>query len=293
MLWTNYHSHCHFCDGKFEPEEYLKRAIDKNMIAYGFSSHAPLPFDAKWCISEGDVGAYVEEVKRLRSSYADHIQVYMGMEVDFIPGVASPKAAKYVVKDLDYTIGSIHFVDRFDNGEPWEVDATYQTFKRGVDEIFGGNVRKAVTRYFALTREMVETSRPDIVGHLDKIKIHNKDGQHFAEFSKWYQVEVLKTLDCIAGAGCIIEINTRGIYKGLTTKPYPSPWILEEILKRKIPVTLNSDTHHPEDIINSFGKTAYLLRELGFKCLRVLLDNQWQDVEFDMDGLRLPQKAQV
>lgn len=45
----------------------------------------------------------------------------------------------------------------------------------------------------------------------------------------------------------------------------------------KIPITISSDAHHPEDLINQFPETAKLLTEIGFKKIGILLDGKWQD----------------
>ena len=63
---------------------------------------------------------------------------------------------------------------------------------------------------------MVETECPDVVGHLDKIKMQNVNGKFFKEEEKWYQEAVIKTLKTIAEKGVIVEVNTRGVYKKAT-----------------------------------------------------------------------------
>ena len=50
MLKTNYHSHSEFCDGKGKLEDYVKSAISKGFDVFGFSGHAPLPFERQRCI---------------------------------------------------------------------------------------------------------------------------------------------------------------------------------------------------------------------------------------------------
>ena len=39
MNWTNFHMHSHYCDGEGELASYVKKAMEKNMYAIGFSSH--------------------------------------------------------------------------------------------------------------------------------------------------------------------------------------------------------------------------------------------------------------
>jgi histidinol-phosphatase (PHP family) len=275
-MWTNYHCHTNFCDGKKPVADVVAAAKARGMIAIGISSHAPLPFPNKWSIKPGMFNTYLEEIKKAKEQNRD-IQVYSGLEVDFIPGKISPLDFK---DRIDYTIGSVHFVN-----DTWEIDNTYDVFVDGLTNMFGGSIRHAVARYYALTREMVSSATPDIVGHMDKIKMHNRGDQFFMEDEPWYREEIDLTLNAIAKAGCIVEVNTRGIYQKKTDTTYPSPWILEEILRKNIPVTISSDAHHPDDLINQFPETARQLIGIGFKKIRILLNGRWTDVAFSEDGI--------
>ena len=40
---TNYHSHCLYCDGRANMEDFIRFAISEGFTSYGISSHAPLP----------------------------------------------------------------------------------------------------------------------------------------------------------------------------------------------------------------------------------------------------------
>ncbi len=69
MYWTNYHSHCHYCDGKYAPEAYIESALQKDVAVYGFSSHAPLPFETTWAMKKEAVTQYVAEIRSLAQKY--------------------------------------------------------------------------------------------------------------------------------------------------------------------------------------------------------------------------------
>ncbi len=125
---------------------------------------------------------------------------------------------------------------------------------------------------------MVREEKPDIVGHLDKIKIQNEKKRLYAESEAWYKMEVFQLLEEISASSCIIEINTRGVYKKKTPDLYPSKWILPAILDMKIPVTLNSDSHHPDEIDLYFEEARNILLKTGFTHKKIMLNNCWQDV---------------
>lgn len=279
-MWSNYHSHCNYCDGKGVLADYAARAESLGMESVGFSSHAPVPFDLKWAMKKVDLKSYLLEIEALRKS--SKIQLYKGLEVDFVPGKVSPNDYK---DQLDYTIGSIHFVDYFSDGKPWEIDGSPIVFRDGLEQIFKGSFEDAIIRYFELTREMIDKACPTIIGHLDKIKIQNHDGEFFSESDSWYQHAVTETLNKIADSGAIVEINTRGLYQKKSHTPYPSPWIIELMRLRNIPITMCSDAHDPKDLTNQFPETAALLFTLGYRKISILRDGSWESVNLTPDGI--------
>lgn len=280
-MWSNFHTHSRYCDGVGELSEYAAQAVASGVTSLGFSSHAPVPFDCAWCMKKENVTAYLDNIEQLKATQPS-LQLYKGMEVDYIPGMVSPSDFRPV---LDYTVGSIHFIDRFPDGKPWEIDGSHTVFLSGLEAIFGNDIRAAITRYFELTREMIINARPEVVGHIDKIKIQNPGNKFFNESDAWYRHEVMKTLDAITGSGMIVEVNTRGLYQKKSTTPYPSPWMLEEILRRNIPITISSDAHHPKDLVNQFEQMAPLLVAIGFRKISILRDGSWQPVTLTPDGL--------
>ena len=137
---------------------------------------------------------------------------------------------------------------------------------------------------------MVQQEPPTVVGHLDKIKIQHEGGHLFSETELWYREEVEETLQTIARAGLVLEANTRGIYKQKTPELYPSRWVLSRARTLNIPLTLNSDAHHPREITAQFTEAAKVLQEVGYTHLHCLYENRWQPFRFTEQGL-LPEPA--
>ena len=84
MQLSNYHSHCTFCDGRSTPEDFIKFAVAHGFRAYGFSSHSPLPFETFWNMSKDDMPEYLTEIERLKKKYSDRLEIYVGLEIDFL-----------------------------------------------------------------------------------------------------------------------------------------------------------------------------------------------------------------
>ena len=273
MSWINHHTHTVFSDGEHKPELYVVHALTKNLPALGFTDHAPVPFDCDWTMPPENLSRYLKEIWRLKKEYAGRIGIFLGMEIDYIPGKVSPDDTFIKDAGLDYLLGAVHFVDAFDDGTPWCVDGTPEGFHLGLKRIFKNDIQLAVSRFFELTREMVETTRPDIVAHLDRFKKHNKSEIYFSEKEDWYREEVEKTLQTIARNGTIMEVNTKML------DPFPSWWILERAFELNIPVHLASDAHHPSEITRFFPETAARLREIGFENIMVFGEAGWQQVK--------------
>ncbi len=279
MHLSNYHSHCSFCDGKGTPEEFLGEAIAQGLDAYGFSSHSPVPFKNSWSLLSEKVGDYMKAIQELKETHSDTIEVYCGMEVDYIPEKIGPQFPFIQELNLDYTIGSVHYIDHYEDGKPWCVDGSYKGFVKGLNEIYNGDVKTVVTRYFELLEEMVETSTPTIVGHMDRIR--RQQGELFSEEEDWYRKALTSLLDTVAESGIYIEVNTKGIFSHKLPQPYPSLWVLKEIQKREIPLILGSDCHHPTEIVAEFDKALELAQEAGFKEVYMLLEGEWQPIGLD------------
>lgn len=284
MPWTNYHSHSHYCDGKEAPELHIQAAIEKGFLAFGCSSHAYVPFEQSWSMKKEQEEAYCKEIKDLKEKYQGAIDIYLSLEVDYIPGMIGAGQMKEKL-GLDYTVGSVHFVDAFENGRPWAIDGTLIRFEQGLEEKYQGDIEAAVKRYYALSQQMLEEDCPEVLGHMDKIKMHNKGEKYFEETDKWYQETVLNFLESVRESGTIVEVNTRGLYKKKCSTPYPSPWILKHMQQMQIPIMLNSDSHHPDDIDKFFPETTQLLHEIGFRKMRILLGGEWQNRDFDRNGI--------
>ena len=272
-MLTNYHSHSHYCDGKGTLEQQVQGAIAQGLRAFGFSSHCPVPFENKWSMKAERLVDYLAETKALKEQYEGQIELYMGLEVDFLPETLGPKNFPM----LDYCVGSVHYVGLNQFGQPWEIDGSSVEFLECLDALYGGDIRVVIQKYYSIIRQMIETDPPQIMGHLDKIKMHNAARALFDESESWYEAEVEHTLQTIAASGIIVEINTRGNYKR-DLDLYPSPWIIKRMKELQIPICINSDSHRPEEITASFPLAYQRAQAAGYEEVRVLLGGKWQDV---------------
>jgi len=262
----NLHTHSNFCDGKEPPENYVKKAIELDFHTLGFSSHAPVPFENHFSIKDDRLEVYFQTIRDLKLRYQDKTQILLSLEMDYIPGITQNFAELKHQGNLDYVIGGVHLIRNQDKEKLWFIDGPFpDKYDDGLITVFNGHARKGVKAYYSQIIEMIATQKPDIIAHLDKIKMHNKN-RYFSEEEGWYKDLVWKTLNYISKeTNCIVEVNTRGLYKKRCDTFFPGPDILEQIHHLNIPITLSSDAHKPEELNKYYGEALELLRDIGFK----------------------------
>lgn len=275
MNLTNYHSHCSFCDGRAPLEEFVKEAISQGFYSYGVSSHAPLPFSTQWTMEWEQMEAYLDEFKNLRSKYADEIELYVGLEIDYLNEESNPSVARFTELPLDYRIGSVHLL--YDAaGEVVDIDCSPAVFKERVDRHFNGDVLRVVRMYFDRLFRMVELGGFDILGHADKMH-YNASCYHPGLLDEpWYEALMKDYFSLVASRGYLVEINTKA-YDSLGTF-YPNSRYWELMKEYQIKVLVNSDAHYPERINAGRMEALRLLQAKGFATVAELHQGSWREV---------------
>ncbi|GAX87670.1 histidinol-phosphatase [Lebetimonas natsushimae] len=237
------HNHTPLCKhATGNPEEYVKKAIEKNIKIYGFADHASMEFDEQYRMSFSDMPKYEKEIKSLKEKYKDKIKILLGYEVDFTPYVDK----RVLERNVDYLIGSVHFLDNwgFDNPE-----FIKEWHNRDVDDIY--------EEYFSKIQDLAKSRLFDIVGHLDLVKVFGfKPKKNIKDIAKNAIKEIKK-------AGMAVEINTAGLRKPVK-EIYPSTKLLEMIRDEGIDITFSSDAHKPEDVGYKINEVIKMAKNLGF-----------------------------
>ena len=274
MFKTNYHSHSKFCDGTGALEEYVISAINRNFDAFGFSGHAPLPYENDWSIQKSDLATYLNEGKHLKKIYKDTIELKIGLEIDYIDEFSHPGNQFFKDLNLDFIIGSVHLLKEKKSGEYLAVDYKKSEIEKLISDTYNGNARLLVKEYYNKIRTMSDTGGFDIVGHLDVVKKTNINSIYFDETETWYKDEIENTLQCISKNNQIIEVNTGQVLND-PSRIYPSPWILKRANEYNIPVMLNSDAHRPDRIDNYLEEAKLMIINAGYSEIKVFIDNIW------------------
>ncbi len=273
-----YHSHSFFCDGKNSIDQMVQSAFDKGMAAIGISSHAPLKIENPWSLKLEETDNYYKEIDQAKIKYSNKIMVFKSLEIDFIPGLTYDFDFFRKGGNLDYTIGSIHLVLSPQTNKIWFIDGEKKQCIDSLQDAFNGNVRMAIEQFYAQTREMILQQKPTIIGHLDKVMMHLTD-QGIDTQSDWYLDQIEQTLNLIKLQGCIVEVNTRGIYRKKHPTTFPSPDILKQMLNREIPIVISTDAHHVDDLTAEYQSTRLNLIQMGFRHQSYFDGRTWTQID--------------
>ncbi len=251
MTFYDLHVHTTFCDGKATPEEMIEAALSMGCERIGFSAHAPMSYDS-YALPREREAEYRQEITRLREAYRGRIDVLCGLEVDLF--------SYPVEKPYDYIIGSVHaFSQTAPDGSRVSVDGPVDAFEAVIERDFGGDPYAACEDYFASVARLGEL-KPDIIGHFDLIRKHNRGARYFDETSPRYLSAARAAVDALLPLGVPFEVNTGGIFRGYRETPYPAAPILAYILKHGGRVILTGDAHLPEGLCFEFEKWAEYVR---------------------------------
>jgi histidinol-phosphatase (PHP family) len=155
---TDYHIHTTYSDGKAAPEEYIEPAIAAGISEIGFSEHLALfKENQDWVMNPQNIVTYLEYLDYLKSK-TDNLIIKKGLEVDYIEGKENETGVFLDGFDLDYRIGSVHYL-----GE--------RTVDEGPDFYTGKNFDRLFESYFEMVGNAVASGLFDIIGHCDLIRI--------------------------------------------------------------------------------------------------------------------------
>ena len=262
MITQNLHTHSTWDDGKNTVEEMILAARAAGLTSVGLSLHSPMPFENDWAAREGDLAAYIGEVRRLRDQYAGVIRVYLGVEWDVLSSLD--------LTPFDYVIGSVHHLPV--RGYP-SVDESAEATRRYLDAHFGGDADAAAEMYFAQLARVAAEPEVDIVGHFDLLTKFDERHHFFRADSRAYRRAAFGAMEELVRAGKIFEINTGAISRGYRTTPYPSRALLCALREMGGRVTVSADAHSTAGIVCAFDQAEALARSCGFGEIWMLTDD--------------------
>ena len=262
---VDYHTHNKLCKhAQGELEEYIQSAVRIGLDEIGCSDHGPLPgnYDLRHRMTpEEFVSDYAPAVSGLIEKYSGKIRIKRAIEVDYLDW-ASDWNRKFIAEnDFDFVLGSVHFIGPLGREKPL-FGPEY-----GSDEL-----ESLYEGYYLTIAESARSGMFDVVSHCDIIK-------KFGVFtSKRTEDLIREAMTRIKNADMCIEVNTSGLRKP-EKETYPSEKILAIAKEMKIPLTIGSDAHTPEDVGRSFDVASELIQAYGDGKIAIFEKRQRSEVE--------------
>ncbi|MCY4064242.1 MAG: histidinol-phosphatase HisJ family protein [Chloroflexi bacterium] len=240
------HMHTPLCKHARGPlSAYADRAEQKGLRGITFTCHSPMPdgWDAGLRMTLAQLPQYVDMVERTREEFAGRVDVRLGLESDYFPGMEGWIADVHSRADFSYILGSVHALTK-------EFKARY---------LDGATRLEYEKSYFENLAKAAETGLYDCLSHPDIVKIAHPKQYDVAD----HLDTIRRVLDRIAAAGIAMELNTSGLNKSYP-EMNPGMVMLTEMALREIPVVLGSDSHDAYRVGAGFDKALDNLRDAGY-----------------------------
>jgi histidinol-phosphatase (PHP family) len=249
-------------------EEFFKEAIAEQFIAYGVSSHCPIPLPwASANMKAEKIPAYLEEFQRIKSIYEPQgLECFIGLEVDYLgsdctPEVWGPSSRYFQQLPLDFRIGSIHFLPD-PHGDIQDIDLLPDEFAATAKLHFRNDVRGMVELYIERMLDMISRGGIDFVGHCDKITYCASFAIRGLFDQGWFNDLMYNYFKEIAKNKATIEVNTKHITGWGTF--FPNERWFPLMRELDIPVTVSSDSHEPRLINYGRPEALAALKKAGY-----------------------------
>ncbi len=244
-----------------EPEEYAAAAQARGLKGIVVTCHNPLPesisqsvrmFPEQW-------DDYLNMVERARHSWAGRMDVRLGLEADFWPGLEPFLETQLASADFHHVLGSVHPHMEFYKRKYWH-----------------GDIHEFHKIYFEHLALAAETGLFDTLSHPDLVK--NEDPSQWS--ARRIMPAIERALDRIAKAGTAMELNTSGALKALP-EMNPGPLILKAMAQRGIPVVIGADAHTPRRVGARYEDALDLLESAGYKDVGVTVDRKRRAISIE------------
>lgn len=195
------------------------------------------------------IGSIQPFLELVRGAKQEGHPISLGVEADYFPGGEDELGTLLAKYELDYVIGSVHFVDG------WGFDNPELQHKFGEQDL--------VTLYRRLFDHLLGSIRSglfDIIAHPDNLKVFNFRPDE-ALLLPMYE----EAASAMKAADVATEINTGLAYRYPVKEMCPSPAFLSIIYKHGVPITLSSDSHFPDDLGTMLGEAAELALRTGYE----------------------------
>lgn len=256
------HLHTPLCNhARGEPEDYAAVAQRRGLKGIVVTCHNPT--NDGWSpgvrMSVQELEDYVALVERAREEWHGRVDVRVGMESDYVPGMEAWLEDLHSRADFHHVLGSVH-----------------PHLKDYKERYFTGDSIAFQKTYFDHIAMAAETGLFDTIAHPDLVKIVSPSEWDYGQVAD----AVRQCLDRIAATGTAMELNTSGLNKSVA-EMNPGREMLGEMQQRGIPVVIGADAHDPHRVSANFEDALESLGDAGYSQVSFFLNRQRQDHPID------------
>lgn len=248
------HVHTTYCDGQSTASQMAQSAWEKGFVSLGFSSHACQGYDPRYAMSEDGERGYMRDVNALREEYRGRMRIWLGVERDQ-HAYADRSAYAYI-------IGSAHYIPA--GSRLVAVDGSAAVLREVCKTHYGGDGMALAHAYYEALSAYIPDYKPDIIGHFDLVRKHNRALGFFDEQDPAYLRMAKRAMETVYAGCALLEVNTGGMARAGATEPYPILPLLEHWRELGGRVILASDCHLASQIAFGYEKGLALIRQAGF-----------------------------
>lgn len=260
MILNDYHVHSSFSgDSPADMRTMIEFAIKKNIQNLCFTDHHDLDVQSDVCLVL-DFDVYKETFFNLKIEYEKRINLRFGVELGIQPHLYSTLSHIAQTYPFDFILCSNHVA----NG----IDPYFPIYFEGKSKV------EAYREFFTDTLRNAKNYKDyDVYGHLDYvIRYGPYEDKHYI-YATYQEVldELLRTL-IEDGKG--IELNASG-FKYQLEDSHPSWQVIKRYreLGGEI-ITVGSDAHRPEQLMNYFDLASDILKNAGFTYYTIFKDRK-------------------
>lgn len=239
--------------------QYAAVARKRGLAGIVVTCHNPLPggYSQDVRMYPEQLPEYFRLVAQARWAWEGRIDVRLGLECDYVPGMEAFLEKQAATADWDYLLGSVHpHVGEY--RRVW----------------YRGNAVDFQRAYFEHLSMAAETRLFDCLSHPDVVKNVFPGEWNVQRIMP----DICRALDRIAAAGVAMELNTSGLMKDIP-EMNPGLAMLKEMRKRNIPVVIGADAHAPEFVGWHFEAACDMLRDAGYRQASFFLGRKRVDVD--------------
>lgn len=173
MQKFNYHTHTYRCghsDSSISDEEYVELFINKGFKKICFTDHCPqknkIDLRTNMRMDYAEKEGYYNSIKSLKEKYKDKIDIEVGFEVEYAPGIENDLFV--LKKETDKLILGQHFV--------------YDETNKFLKIVGWGNTNDGdIVRYAEYVKKAIELGIPNVIAHPDLFMLNRNN---FGEVEK-------------------------------------------------------------------------------------------------------------